>query len=281
MKKIFYVFCFIVLRYLPTMDAQNCSFNDTDAVETVNDAYLPNSNSLIYTVRLNLHVMQKDDSSGNFQNTTTDKAYLQQMFDDVNTIYSANQQPVWNGPQNDPYLPDTRIRFRIDGIYFHRNSAVCHLKPYNESTGSDVYFNQYGVNIDHSINIFFVELLYDNGTPYIIRAGNGFGLNGEDKNCVGLYSLYYGYLNDPSGSRYLDPRLIAHELGHGLGLKHTMASSGKCDELSDTYCPDVAVVCNYNTDVNCSNNMMKASSIVNTHKSPRQMGKMRRLMTVG
>ena len=38
-----------------------CSSNDIYTVETSNDPYIPSSNSPIYTVRLNLHVMQEDD----------------------------------------------------------------------------------------------------------------------------------------------------------------------------------------------------------------------------
>lgn len=68
---------------------------------------------------------------------------------------------------------------------------------------------------------------------------------------------------------------LAHELGHALGLLHTYQP----DELSDTYTPDSYSWCDCSTN-NCSNNIMGASNNRNFY-SPRQMGKMRRLLTVG
>ena len=115
----------------------NCSFNDIWANETTNDPYIPNSNSSIYTIKLNLHIMQETNGSANFQDNTTDKGFIQQLISDVNAIYSTNQQPTWNGLRSDPYINDSKIRFQIDGVYFHQNSSVCHLKPYNENTNSD------------------------------------------------------------------------------------------------------------------------------------------------
>ncbi|MHB9055524.1 MAG: M43 family zinc metalloprotease [Paludibacteraceae bacterium] len=183
---------------------------------------------------------------------------------------------------------DSRIRFRVDGIYFHQNSSICHLKPYNESTRSSTYFTQYGVNIEQSINVFFSELLDDKGLPYTAISGNGFGLNGEERNCMGMYSYYYHYSNN-TGAFGVLAFTFAHELGHALGLIHTTEvvrdTLGNIirtydDELSDTYYPDLGGWCNCNSDINCSNNMMGGASW-REHFSPRQMGKMRRLMTVG
>lgn len=257
------------------LSGTTCSYNDIHTNEAANDAYIPTPSSPIYTVRLNLHSMQEDDGSGNFQNNAEDIAFLHQLINRVNEFYSDNQPPIWNGQQSDPYIVDSRIRFRIDGIYFHQDSENCHKKPYNESTSSDVYFNQYGVNIEHSINVFFTELLDSEGNPYVHIAGNGFGLNGENRNCLGLYSYFHHYSNN-TGAFNIMAFTFAHELGHALGLKHTYQP----DELSDTYYPDIGGWCSCYTDGNCSNNMMGGANW-REHFSPRQIGKMRRLMTIG
>jgi hypothetical protein len=89
----------------------NCSFNDVNAYETVNDAYMPNANSIVYTVRLNLHIMQEDDGSGNFQNNAADRAFLQQLVTGVNDMYANIQQPVCHNVATENFIVDSRIRF--------------------------------------------------------------------------------------------------------------------------------------------------------------------------
>lgn len=270
---------------LAISNSPTCSYNDIHSNESINDSYIPTPNSPIYTVRLNLHSMQEDDGSGNFQNNVADIAFLNQLINRVNELYSDNQPPIWNGLQPDPYIVDSRIRFRIDEVYFHQDSENCHFKPYNEGDKSsffkhnfpygDVFFNQYGEDIEHSLNVFFTELRDTIGTPYLHSSGNGFGLNGESRNCLGLYSFYYHYSNNTGAFESL-AYTFAHELGHALGLMHTFQP----DELSDTYHPDIGGWCDCSIDTNCSNNMMGGSKKFE-HLSPRQMGKMRRLMTNG
>ncbi|GHT19347.1 hypothetical protein FACS189429_6940 [Bacteroidia bacterium] len=255
-----------------TPTAVNCSLNLTSENENTNVPYIPTNNSEILTIRVNLHIMQEDDGSGNFPQTQETEQYLADLITGVNFMYANIHPPEWNGETNDPYIRNSKIRFRIDGIYFHRNSAVCHLKPYDESASEDVYFQQYAVNINHSLNVFFANYIYNNGE--YAWGGNGFGLNGEARNCVGLYGSSL-HTDDFQGL----VNMIAHEFGHSLGLKHTQ----KPDELSDTYPETTQVPCNYHTDVNCSNNLMgPASGATNKgYLSPLQVGKMRKLLTVG
>jgi|GEM_PF-6726518 len=104
--------------------AGNCAYNDIFANEIVNYAFIPTANSPIYTVRLNLHIMQEDDGSGNFQDTPEDRAFLQQLIDGVNYMYGNSPQPICDGVVTENYIVDIRIRFRIDGIFFHRNSPL-------------------------------------------------------------------------------------------------------------------------------------------------------------
>lgn len=96
---------------LAISNSPTCSYNDIHSNESINDSYIPTPNSPIYTVRLNLHSMQEDDGSGNFQNNVADIAFLNQLINRVNELYSDNQPPIWNGLQPDPYIVDSRIRF--------------------------------------------------------------------------------------------------------------------------------------------------------------------------
>lgn len=114
---------------------ENCYRIGGPTDESEFNPFIPNANSPIYTVRLNLHIMQEDDGTGNFPGNLATRILLYNMVQDINNIFYSNmQQPVCNGILTPNFIVDTRIRFRIDGIYFHKNSSICHLKPYHEAS---------------------------------------------------------------------------------------------------------------------------------------------------
>ncbi|MFZ4454761.1 MAG: hypothetical protein ACOYOT_00920 [Bacteroidales bacterium] len=246
-------------------NSANCSFNDVSIDNIENVLFEPSANSEIIYVKLNLHIMQKSDGSNNFQDNSTHRAYILSIIQGLNEIYSNIQQPRWNGLKNDPYIIDSKIRFVVDGLFFHKDDVANIEYPY------EYCYNTYAVNTNSSINVFFCEL-----QNYHYLAGRGQGLLGENSNYARLFSHYYDYINNPNHTPAIDAELIAHELGHCLGLFHTRQP----DELSDTYYPDQNYFCDCLSVANCSNNLMSASNS-NRYISPMQMGKMRRLLTVG
>jgi hypothetical protein len=111
--------------------------------------------------------MQEDDGSGNFQNIRPHIQFFQQLVADLNSLHGHLQQPIWNGVRNDYYIQDSKIRFKIDGIYFHKDSERCHSKPDTAINGQNAY-NLYAVEKEKSINIFYMSV--DNSIP--LDSGN-------------------------------------------------------------------------------------------------------------
>lgn len=199
----------------------DCSYDDLDDISQ-NSQFIPAQNSPIITVRISLHIMQKSNGTGNFQNNSQDLAYLNSLVTGMNSRYSHLDTPLVGGVTGVLTVPDSRIQFELTGIYFHRDDAA--WNDYGDIYSFNCYDN-YAVNKDKDLNIFFCK--YPTGNKL---SGIGLGLRGENSNLEVNFDLYEDYLAYPPGtfgSNHIGGRPwiyiphICHETGHCLGLYHT------------------------------------------------------------
>ncbi len=136
-------------------------------------------NSPVKVIEINFNIFQKNDGTGNFQNTESDKHILLSMVDRLNEIYSSIC------PTSDPFdwvveLPnnDSRIRFDIgepghERIYFYKNddiygtSSAYKMKSFVESVDS---------NRMKQLNIYITEgYFYGRLNENIVVTEGGYG----------------------------------------------------------------------------------------------------------
>ena len=186
----------------------------------------------ITTIPVNINVWQKDDGTGNWQNTERHLDRLDTIINYVNGHYQDVGEP------SDPIpgvqeLRDTKIRFRLNAVYFYKNSALwaggfgktikkldsvlysidssrlnqlnIHITGYeNPKSTVEGYaqFPTYNLNRSH-----FVVTFQNEAEPYNPHADWGFGKH------------------------------LAHELGHALDLRHTYGTY--CDPDHPDFLDDV------------------------------------------
>ena len=138
----------------------------------------------IVTVRIAFHI---------FQNTITDKNYLN------NIIISANNRLSNLGVLNigsTPYIQDSRIRLKLEKIYFHPHDEDAF---FNVATSSTLYskyvsndFDNYGMTNDDKIN---VEHIFLRGEDSTTGGGRKVGGRGNQGHIVekGFYKHYLDY----------------------------------------------------------------------------------------
>lgn len=262
--------------------------NTLYTASTNNAAYIPNASTPIKTIRAVLHIMQKADGSENFQaSSPADMAFLNAIFGPVggpnpptlNDCFGAIMAPEYAGPTGDPYTPDSRIRVRLDGIYFHQDD----LGWSNNSNMCGNYCrDNYIVDPCKYLNIFIIGRT---SPTYFLTAGCGPGMTSEATNFVVMQNVYSNYLQNPPGGPWPagplggDPwmlnALLAHEIGHCLGLRHSFSS---CTQFPDMDCPQTSAWCAPSSDFQCSNNIMGYSNS-KRHLTNLQMGHIHQLLS--
>jgi hypothetical protein len=216
----------------------------------LSDSYIPIATEYtpVKKVRLSIHIMQKNDGTGNFQNIPEHKDWIQnQIMRDVNLkMEHLDRMKI---PTASRYIQDSRIRYIVDTIYFHRDllgwDMYCPKYFMMEcklcNSFGDSLYSKYVVkndkvrNKNNSLHPFFGEN----------QTGKGLANGVGEKQWILISGCYFYYLEQ---NFWLPSGLIRHELGHSLGLYHTWNEEDFC---SDT---PMNKGC-WNGD-SCSNNMM-------------------------
>ena len=193
----------------------------------------------IKTIRVNINIIQKDDGTCNFQNTYETRRRMRQILSYINEIYSGY------GP-SDPIewvteLPnyDSRIRFSIgdtinERIYFYQNT------DWWDDTIPDpimTFIHSHYPDREEAVNI----IIYGNPGDTLNYGFTTYPDNINFLNNHTVNTFYWRY----EISDYAKANLLAHEMGHMLGVGHTYSDeflSFTCDANQRDFLKDVFIV---------------------------------------
>lgn len=222
--------------------------------------YIPQPADPVKTVKIAFHVMQREApfEKDNFdENNTAHVAFLNGLASRVNDLYSwCNVQWCNCAYQNGlGQERDSRIRFELTGIYYHRDN-VGHINE--DATYHNRYcYDNYAVCKDEILNVFFCQ---------IPNSTSGYGPPSH----VMMFNLYNEYTQQ-GGDTWGPGNLLGHEFGHVFGLGHSWQNkfADMCQQEANgaKWCE------NRETDCSCGNNMMSYSRL-SDYISPLQMARM-------
>gem|GEM_PF-4759979 len=269
----------------------NCSMSSTafhnyeDYYNTSLAMWKPNASDNVKIIKVNFIVVQKSQGNGgpgNFSSTGscssyTDEGFLNALITNVNALYANFGDPSDNGAYNvcGPcnQIKNSKIQFELEGIHYYVDDA-------NYNTTNPVHFYNSGTEVNIILQDLTLNYDFTSSLP---------SYNYNTIQYIFLNRVYADYLNDCNGTLWGDTKMLAHELGHVLGLCHTHLGGGCSSSCQDMYnsgyyfddvfgtypgsCPDLG---SWNSDPHLSptdgitNNLM-GNTITREYLSPKQI----------
>ena len=206
--------------------------------------YIPDDYTATKYVKINFHFMLKADSTLCFRpyddglgNTSfTGYDYADTIVKLVNQRLATNEQMHLPQGNSTPRL-ERRYRVVLKGVYFHYDDYA--YSCYYQSTGymDDSELASYSINPTTEINIF---VLYNDNIAANGTYQSGGSANMSNNRYVRMKASWQKYRDYGTQVFWSNSCTLLHEIGHNLGLHHTMLTSyGHCcdtcdDGLSDT-----------------------------------------------
>lgn len=249
-----------------------CGTIDTNTIGNVESTiacqnsinYSPDEFTQTKNVRVTLHVIQKTDGTGNFQDTPLERNWLENTLFNGQVNYIMENLSPMNLSTTSAYIQNSKIKYIVDDIFFHQDT---YLWDFSMGVGSSLavskansIYNQFiinnpnVVNKTNSIHIFFVD---GGGQPNQGRACN-IGCS----NWSLATNVYQNYLvNTP----WNVAGLIRHELGHNLGLFHSWGGDGCDDTPTNNNCWNGPTCSNNVMDYNAGANALTECQLGKVH----------------
>ncbi len=211
-------------------------------------SYIPDLDHLDHTpvkyLRFNFHIIAKADSTGNFDQKNG-RVFIKQVMDAANEKLRRNTKMNLPPGNNTPVIP-MRYQYVIsprpndpndDGIHFHYDDDLYHLIGIGKDKNnySKAVYEKYGIQKDTVFNIFVLSHHVDSLESPTYKAdakGIGFGTwlkVGHWYEGTRDTTWENGKLKLPY-TQWEALKLLHHEVGHCLGLRHTWQGNDGCDD---------------------------------------------------
>lgn len=211
--------------------------------------YIPDPDRLEFTplkiIKVNFHIMRNSEGGGNFPNKKMGRAYVKKVLDASNQKLTQNSKMFLPKENDTPCLPicyqyelsPQSDKPNDDGIYFHDDDELFFMNNRGKKKNiftKDVY-EKYGIQKDEVLNIFVMGVHPDSVTSKTYKmSSNGVAFG----KWVKLASWFYFIKNKnwKTGDEFefneywYSQRLLNHEIGHCLGLRHSWTRSDGCDD---------------------------------------------------
>jgi len=198
-------------------------------------------------IRINFHVMKPKDGKANLDERTG-VPFIKAILEAANEKLTRNSQMRLPLGNSTPIIP-MRYQYVLtpksddpddDGIYFHYDDELYAMVANGKDKNNfdrEVY-EKYGVQKDSVMNIFIMSTHRDSMQSDTYSHGSrgvGFGrwvkLAGWDEYTQEMKTDNRG--RRVYKERWKAQRLLHHEVGHCLGLKHTWAYNDGCDDTPE------------------------------------------------
>lgn len=234
-----------ILLLLPFCSIAQRDKNPCDLYEN----YTPSipEHTPIKNVCIAIHVFQKDDGTANFQQKPNHIKWIKKIVASVNATMGS--LPPMRLESKSAHIVDSRIRYKLDTIFFHRDDSAWNMKCKQHYTKEcrmskafgDGLYKKYIIENPVVVNKYNCVHIFMGENQKLKGRASGIG----DKRWTIVSDSYNLY---KEGNFWLPAGLIRHELGHNIGLLHTWNQNDGCDDTPRN-------LGKWNCDT-CSNNMM-------------------------
>lgn len=215
----------------------------------------PSDASLGMVVQVVVHVMQPADGKGNFQDTPAQRHTIHTLVQNAGQRYKS-LKPM-RLPTTSPYIADGRVDLWVgaDNIYFHpvADWSMANLDLGKRITKVEKWYRTYVEKNpdlpkrDQAIHLFLAE----NDSSQAPRLNHGVASGLGTQGWVLVLDMYH----ETQDKKLWPDHLVAHELGHILGLNHTAFPTAPINDGCDDT-PTYPVNTNCWNGPQCSNNIM-------------------------
>ncbi|MCX6352144.1 MAG: M12 family metallo-peptidase [Bacteroidetes bacterium] len=193
----------------------------------------------IKKIRLAVHVIQKGDGTGNFrQDSAKELKFFAAVLNHANGAYiNVDTLHPYTGKEKLAYIPDSRIRLVVDTMMYHKDEEMYPFEKLTcrydaakkDSIQNEAEMYNYGEQLYKKYVKFNTELRQtwkDSALNVFVVEGGRFSGRGIAEN---LYSARWlvvvgtwhkMYFDEFHPNHWTPGLVLAHEVGHNMGLEH-------------------------------------------------------------